>query len=187
MKKYGDYEQTQAATMGENEKLPVGGHICKILKVTVEDKHYGQLLRIGFDISEGESSGFYDRQYKRKKEFNADAKWPGMYYQTVREEDLRFFKGFMQAIEKSNPNFTWDWDEKKLAGKLFGGVFGEEEYEGMDGQVRASVKCRYVTTVEKIREGVNAPEIKRLQGKSDSFGSYSSYGQEVDNTDDLPF
>lgn len=181
MKKYADYDQTEAFT-GEFERLTPGGHICVILKVVVEEKDYGHLMRIAFDIANGENEGFYDRQFKRKKQNNPDVKWPGMYYQTVKEEDLRYFKGFIQAIEASNPGYKWDWDEKKLAGKLFGGVFGEEEYLANDGKIKTSVKCRYIRTVEQIKAGVEIPETKRLQTNPGNFG------QEIPFTDDdIPF
>lgn len=185
MKKYNDYNETEAYT-GDYEKLEAGGYICVILKVVVEDKDYGSLMRIAFDIADGEHEGFYDRQFKRKKQNNADAKWPGMYYQTIKSDDLRYFKGFMASVEKSNSGYTWDWDEKKLVSKLFGGIFGEEEYIGNDGQVKTSVKCRFVTSVEKVKEGVKIPEVKRLQNNSMST-STNQYGQEVSLDDDIPF
>jgi hypothetical protein len=143
-------------------------------------------MRIAFDIADGEHEGFYDRQFKRKKQNNADAKWPGMYYQTIKEDDLKYFKGFITVIENSNPGYKWDWDEQKLKGKIFGGVFGEEEYTGNDGQVKTSVKCRFVASVDRIKEGVKIPEIKRLQGNSATINS-NQFGHEVSLDDDIPF
>lgn len=162
MKRYENYETTEAFT-GDYEQLEPGGHICKILKVVLEEKAYGHLLRIGFDIAEGEHEGYYRRRFEHSQENNADAKWPGMYYQTVKAEDLRYFKGFMTTIEASNPGYKWDWNETKLKGKLFGGLFGQEEYIANDGQVKLSTKCRYIRTVEQTEKGVDVPEIKRLK------------------------
>lgn len=184
MKKYSDYDQVEGFS-GEYERLQPGGYICVILKVAVEEKDYGHLMRIGFDIADGPSEGYYDRQFKRRKQNNSEVKWPGMYYQTIREDDLRYFKGFIQAIEQSNSNYQWDWDERKLIGKLFGGVFGEEEYLANDGSVKTSVKCMYVRSVAQIRKGVNIPEVKRL--KTQGYTSHESYGHEVSMDDDIPF
>lgn len=185
MKRYDGYEKAEAFT-GEYETLEPGGYICKILKVVVEEKHYGHLLRIGFDIAEGENKGFYKRQFERRKENNPDVKWLGMYYQTVKEDDLRYFKGFIVTIEKSNPGFVWDWDENKLVGKLFGGVFGEEEYE-YNGEIRTSVKCMWVKTVEQIRNGdFQVPEIKRLKTKVYKDTSTDSGWTDIDD-EGLPF
>ena len=163
MRKYEGYEQAEAFT-GEFETLEPGGYVCKILKVQTEERYYGTLLRIGFDIAEGEHEGYYRRRFDQKKQYDENAKWPGMYYQTVRQDDLRYFKGFITSIEASNPGFKWDWDEKKLVGKLFGGIFGEEEYEKQNGEIGTIVKCGFVRSVDAIREGkFKVPEIKRLQ------------------------
>jgi hypothetical protein len=109
-----------------------------------------------------------------------------MYYQTVKESDLRYFKGFITAIEQSNTGFKWDWDEKKLVGKLFGGIFGEEEFTGNDGEVKTSVKCRYAASISKIKEGVKIPEVKKLQNNSAGV-NIRQYGHEVNLDDDIPF
>lgn len=185
MKKYDGYEQAEAFT-GDYETLKAGGYVCKILKVKAEDKDYGTLLRIAFDIVEGEHKTFYNRQFEKKKESNPDAKWPGMYYQTIKESDLKYFKGFMSAIENSNPGFKWDWDEKKLVGKLFGGIFGEEEYLKNDGSVGTSVKCKQVRSVDKIRSGdFKVPDKKCL---GDAHEASNGGFQQVGDLDDLlPF
>jgi hypothetical protein len=185
MQKYDGYDKAVAFT-GDFETLAAGGYVCKILKVTSEDKDYGTLLRIGFDIAEGEHKDFYKRSFERKKLTNSDAKWGGMYYQTVKQDDLKYFKGFMTAIEGSNSGFKWDWDEKKLVGKLFGGLFGEEEYERNDGEVGKSVKCKQVRTADKIRTGdFTIPEIKRLSGSSTSSNHVDMTDSEIDS--ELPF
>jgi hypothetical protein len=183
MKKYDGYDNAEAFT-GDYEQLEPGGYVCQILKVVSEEKDYGHLLRIGFDIVEGEHKEFYKRQHARKKETNPQAKWPGMYYQTVKEDDLRYFKGFIVAIESSNPGFKWAWDEQKLVGKLFGGVFGQEEYiiqQGKRaGEIGLSTKCRFIRTIEQVRNGVDIPEVKQLNG------GHANTPVEVDESD-LPF
>jgi hypothetical protein len=184
MKKYDGYDQAEAFT-GDFEQITLGGHICKILKVTIEDKDYGQLMRIGFDIAEGEDKDFYKRQFNNAVKSNPDAKWRGMYYQTIKEDDLRFFKGFITVLENSNSGFKWDWDEKKLVGKLFGGVFGQEEYLNDKNEIKISTKCVFVRSTDQIRKGVPVPEIKRLKNTQSSNAPTSFYDNA--NTDDLPF
>ncbi|MCK9599235.1 MAG: hypothetical protein M0R06_09360 [Sphaerochaeta sp.] len=190
MKKYEEYDEAEAFT-GEYERLEPGGYVCKILQVKCEEKPYGHLLRIGFDIEEGEHEGFYKRQFDRRKEKAPDTKWPGMYYQTVNPEYMGYFKGFMLAIENSNPGFEWNWDEKTLKDKLFGGVFGEEEYLGNDGGIKTSVKCMYITTIDNIMNGnFKVPDIKRLDTRSSDSGSKysdSTYYNLSEDDDELPF
>ncbi len=154
------------------------------MKVQAEEKDYGTLLKIAFDIAEGEHEGYYKRRFESKKQSNPDAKWPGMYYQAAKQDDLRYFKGFITSIEASNPGFKWNWDEKKLVGKLFGGIFGEEEYEKTDGSIGTIVKCRFVRSVDAIREGkFKVPEKKRLQPSSLNEPNYTTQ----DILDELPF
>ena len=193
MKKFDNYDQTEAFT-GEYESLPAGGYICKILQVKAEEpepgtKNYDTLLRIGFDIAEGENKDFYKRLFDRKKASKPDAKWPGMYYQTIKQDDLRYFKGFITAIENSNSSFVWDWDERKLKDKLFGGVFGEEEYEitlgKRAGEIGTSVKCAWVRSVDEIRKGnFKVPEVKRITRKATTSDGFYPV---ADSDDDLPF
>jgi hypothetical protein len=174
---------------GDYEKLEVGGYICKILKVTVDNKQYGECLTIAFDIAEGERKGYYRRRFDAAKLANPQgAKWTGYYYQTINRdsEKIKYFKGFIGAVEKSNPGYKWDWNEKSLEGKLFGGVFGEEEYEAKDGTVKTSVKCRFVRSVDHVRNGVDIPECKKL-----TTVAVPSYGgaelKPMDDSDELPF
>ena len=195
MRKFDGYEQTESFA-GEYESLEPGGYVCKILQVQAVEpepgtKKYDTLLRIGFDIAEGDKAGFYRRTFDRKKESNPDAKWPGMYYQTIKADDLRYFKGFITAIENSNPGYIWDWDEQKLKGKLFGGVFGEEEYEMKQGkragEISTSVKCMWVRSAEQIRSGnFTVPDVKRLKKDSKPSSGFSSISDTLDD-DELPF
>jgi hypothetical protein len=160
MRRYENYDSTEAINT-DRESLEPGGYICRILRVQSEEKEYGTLLRIAFDIDEGDHKGYYRRMFNHKCESNPAAKWSGMYYQTVKEDDLRYFKGFITAIENSNKGYTWDWDEKKLVGKIFGGVFGQEEFQ-KDGKILLTTRCRFVRSVDQIRKGVTIPSIKRL-------------------------
>ena len=72
-------------------------------------------------------------------------------------------KGFTTAIENSNKGYTWDFDEKKLKGKIVGLVLGEEEFLNSSGKVRTRTYVAAVRSVDVIRDGkFEVPEIKRL-------------------------
>lgn len=185
MRRYDNYDATKAIT-GDFETLQPGGYICVIKNVRCEEKPYGELMTIEFDIAEGDKKGFYQKKFMESTDRVGimNSKWQGKLYQTIKPDDLRFFKGFMTSIENSNQGFKWDWDEKKLEGKLFGGVFDEEEYRNDKGEVKAIVKCRQVRTVQSIREGkYKLPGIKKLP---DSQGP-AVFNIDVTNTDDCPF
>ena len=176
--KYAGYQDVQGVT-GDIEVIEPGAYVCRIKKVSVEEKTYGDLLVIEFDIAEGPRAGFYQRK------FDAFQKWTGVYYQTAMKdpEKMKFFKGFITAIEKSNDGFTWNWNEQELVGKYFAGVFAEEEYRNNEGEIKVSCKCRSVRSMDQLREGkIKIPEIKRLEVENTGFVAVG----EVSN-DELPF
>ena len=191
MKKFDGYDKAEAIT-GDYEKMEAGGFVCRILQIKAETpepgtKNYDTLLRIGYDIAEGDRAGFYKRQFDRKKQTNADAKWPGMYYQTIKSDDLRYFKGFITAVEQSNTGFKWDWDEQKLKNKLFGGIFGEEEYKGNDGKIHTSIKLQWVRSADKIRSGDYAIPEKKVSSGGNKGSTSAGFNPAIDEDDSLPF
>jgi len=169
MNKPEGYDQEQAFT-GDYKSVTPGGHICKIQGARIETTRDGaDILVVAFDIVEGPCANFYTEQFDRAIIGNKDAKWQGTYRQFVDGSGLKFFKGMITAIENSNSGYKWNWDEKTLKGKLFGGVFGQEEWLNKEGKIKLSTKCRFIRSVEQIRKGVDVPEIKRLQG-ANQFG-----------------
>lgn len=185
----------EAQEYGEFGKLDLGGHICKILQAKVESYDWGSVLILLFDIHEGsKADGFYKRNFDSQGE---NKKWKGTFRQNISVENptedkelktLRGFKTLINAIEKSNSGYKWNWDEQTLKGKLFGGVFGRKEYE-FDGKSGFYTTCRFVKTVDAIKAGVEVPEDWLLQKKNSSF---SVTGLDEDfhlmaDDDDIPF
>lgn len=189
------YDEAQAIT-GEYETLEAGGYICKIVNAKIETSQNGnKMLVIAFDINEGEHKNFYQRRFEELKKANNDpnnqVKYPnnGIYRIVLeRESTAGFMKGLITSVEASNANFKFEWDkkdnEKTLKDKLFGGVFGEEEYEKMDGKIGTSVKLRWIRSVQAIEDGnYKIPDKKCLNKKSDNI-----FNTDVGNDDDdLPF
>lgn len=161
---------------GSFEKLPVGGYIVKILAVDdVPEKEY---LKIFFDINEGEKKGFFTKAFK--EDTRPEKKWPnaGSFIRSYKEKALPMFKGFTNAIENSNKNYSWNFDEKSLVNKVVGIVVGEEEYLNQKGQVRKRTYVSAVRSVDTIKKGdFTMPELKKLdatkvstsQTKQDDF------------------
>ena len=149
-------------------KNPVGGFICEIK--SVEDFPEKEYLRIGFDIAEAVSDDqkeFVGMYEKRKKERGFDYPKTIVSYKESNETALRFFKGFVTAIETSNEGYKFQYEEQTLVGKRIGFVIGEEEYEGKDKNDMPKVKVRiYVASrhsVQAIRNGdFEVPEFKKL-------------------------
>ena len=170
MQKINDWDNVQAA--GEFERLELGGHVCKIFKAEETTTSKGsRALKLYFDISDGKQAGYFKKSFDGST--YADKKWPmgGTYMQLTEGKSASFFKGMITAIEKSNNGYKWAWDESTLKGKLFGGVFGREQYRNTStGELKFSTKCMQIRSTEGIQD-VPAPEDKLIK---ESSGGYAS-------------
>ena len=191
MEKIEGYETAQALT-GEYERLKPGGYICKIIAAKEEKSKSGnRMLTLALDIDDGEYKGFFMKRFeelkKGKTDPNQEIKYPNtaIYHQMLEGNDkaIGFLKGLMTSLEASNANFKWDWDEKKLVGLRCGGIFGEEEYERLDGSIGTSCKIKFIRTTKCIKEeNFKIPELKKLPTRGDA----AEFSGAADN-DDLPF
>lgn len=186
MKKIEGYDEAQALT-GEYELLEAGGYICKIISAKVEkSKTNKEMLVIAFDIAEGEHKDYFKRRYEGNTSF--DRKWPtnGVYRQMLEGENaIGYLKGLMTSLEASNQNFKWNWDESKLKGLKFGGLFGREQYEANDGTLKFATKLQFIRSVEKIKNNdFKIPEDKLLNRKNNELnGEFITVGED----EELPF
>lgn len=170
-----DWDTAQAFTGENQQQLTPGGHILRVMGMKQEMSRNGKpMLVVGFDIAEGsELDGFYARLHERKKEYDANAKWAGtiryMLYGKDGTSTNGFFKGFIKALEESNPGYRWNWDERSVAGKMVGMVFGEEEYRKQDGSIGTSVKAQMARSVQAIRDGVEVPAKKTIKEEPQTY------------------
>ncbi|MCI8332635.1 MAG: hypothetical protein HFE78_07405 [Clostridiales bacterium] len=187
MKPINNYESIQKIT--EPEKLPVGGYIIDIFGAKEITYSWGSVLEFKFDIAEGEYKNFYTNQYSSSQ--TEDKKYKGVFRLNVPKGDgsemdewtARKFKTNLSAIEDSNPNFHWDWDETKLAGRKVGAVFFEKEWE-MDGRAGFYVTIHSLRAIEDIKNGnFKVPQPKLLKKKS----SEPDHAMEEPEMDDMPF
>ena len=187
MEKVQGYEEAQAIT-GEYEKLEAGGYICKIVSAKEEkSKSNKRMLVLALDILEGEKKDFFRNRFSENT--SPDKKWPaGAIYRQMLEGEKAagYLKGLMTSLEASNEGFKWDWDEKKLANLKCGAIFGEEEYEKMDGSIGKSTKVKFIRTVKAIQEGnFKIPELKKLPQKGEAFEDFIN--SVTSDNQDLPF
>lgn len=159
MKKISGYDKIQES--GSFKRLGPGGYVVKLLDVTdVPDKEY---LKVSFDVCEGPEKDFFMNEFK--SDSREDKKWPnaGTFIRSYKEKALPMLKGFTGAVERSNTGYTWDFNEKKLKGKIVGLVLGEEEFLNSSGKVRTRTYVAAVRSVDIIRKGeFEIPELKRL-------------------------
>lgn len=188
MEKLQGYDEAQAIT-GEYEKLEAGGYICKIIQAKEETskKSGKRMLVLALDIIEGDKKDFFRKRFNEDN--RNDKKWPAgaIYRQMLEgEKSAGFLKGLMKSLEESNDGFKWNWEEEKLKDLKCGAIFGEEEYEKMDGSIGTSTKVKFIRTVKAIQEGnFKIPEIKKLPKKGEAFDDFISSVNSDD--DELPF
>ena len=169
-----DWDTAQAFTGESQQTLAPGGHIVRIANMRQETSRNGKpMLVVAFDIEEGsEFDGYYKRLHENKKKFDQGAKWGGvirfMLY-NAQGGTNGFFKGFIGALEESNPGFRWNWEERSVTGKLCGMVFGEEEYRKQDGSIGTSVKAQMARSVQAIRDGVEVPAKRCVKEEPQAF------------------
>ena len=206
--KFSDYDDIQVFEGGA--QLEPGGYELKIINAKVEQFTNCEILKVAFDIINNDKyAGFYSTRFKSAKAQNADAKWGGVFDVFIPKDDgtendgytKQAFKRFITSVERSNGGYTWNWDENSLKGKMFGGVFGREQFETKEGELKFAVKCRFPRSIESIRTGdfkipddklkKNAANTQQLSGMPQQFvaqdNSVLADYEEILSDGDLPF
>ena len=143
------------------KRLAPNGYIVKILKV--EDHLDKEYLKIYFDIVKGDDKGYFKKQYDG--DTRKERKWPnaGTFIRSYKDSAASMFKGFINAIEKSNKGYQWNFDEKTLVNKVVGLIIADEQYQNQKGQVRVRNYVAAVRSVETIEKGeYEIPALKEL-------------------------
>lgn len=195
MKRINNWEKQQASGT-QREVLPIGGYVVKIIgaKEVVYQGDNGPFsrLEVGFDICEGEYTGFFNEDYKAQDGYN-NQKWCGVIRLYVPTDDgserdewtKKKFKSFTNAVEDSNSGYAWDWDERTLKGKIVGILVRSEEWE-YDGKTGWKNKPFAFIPADDVRqEKFKMPADKPLDTKTVNTSSNDNGFSVVD--DDLPF
>lgn len=159
MKKIEGYDLVNEA--GEFKRLPAGIYGVKITNVVdVPEKEY---LEVYCDITKGAYTNYF------KSLVDSGLKDSSKSIRSYKTSALPFFKGFITAVEKTNPGYKWNWDEKTLIGKLVIAVFGEEEYKDTDGNIKVATKLVEFRSLEAYQQGkLVVPELKKLPVEEES-------------------
>lgn len=203
IKKFNDYDEIQV--FEGVAQIEVGGYELKIINAKVEQFTNCEILKVAFDIINNDKyAGFYSTRFKAAKAQNPEAKWGGVFDVFIPKDDgtendgytKQAFKRFMTSVERSNEGYVWNWDENSLKGKMFGGVFGREQFKTKEGDLKFTVKCRFPRSIESIRTGdFKIPDDKlikekQLSGMPQQYitqdSSLAEY-EEILGADDVPF
>lgn len=169
----------------EFERPTAGGYIMGITKV--EDVPEKEYLKLELDIAEGSLKNYY-RELFNKKGF-----WGCKTVKSYKESALPFFKAFITSIEKSNPGYKFNNDERTLVRKFVGVVLGEEEYQANDGTIKTRLYVAEFHSADKIRKGdYKVPPLKTLDSSKVKSKPQASVDMDVDfeeikDDEDLPF
>jgi hypothetical protein len=189
-KKPKDYDDVR---VGEPKILPAGGYVCKILKAEeTESKTHKPMLKVFFDIADGEYAGYFREMFQNWKASSDDpstVKWPFTGTKWIlllnnEGQTNRDFKSFCTALEDSGTD-VWKndtFDATSLKGAKLGIIFRREEHEYNGAASWRTVPWGF-RSVETIEDGTfNVPEDKALPEKTltdaDSFSAME---------DDIPF
>lgn len=175
LKKPEGWDKIEGIEFGDYESLELGGHEVVIKNAYEYTSRTGNTsLKIEVDIAGNDKqAGFFQRQYDSNN--NANKTWPSgaCKYISLKEEEncLKMFKGFTTSVEKSNPGYSWDFDEKSLVGKKLCGVFGLEQYERQDGTTGFATRLTQFRSLDKLNE-VKIPKIRLLNGTQIDYEEY---------------
>ena len=170
------WETIEAKEFGEYENLELGGHEIVILDAREHKSEFsGNIsLKISVDISGNDKQkGFFKKQYDENT--SADKKWPtgAVKYLSLKDEQLGFLKGFITALEKSNPNFKFNkkgtWEQ--LKNLKLAGQFGLEEYKKQDGTIGTATKLVQFRSLDKLKD-IKIPKVKKLDGSLVEYEDY---------------
>lgn len=183
------WETTEAKEFGEIERLELGGHELVILDAReYKSEISGNVsLKVSVDIGgKDKQKGFFQKQYDNNT--LSERKWPsaGCKYISLKDEQLGFLKGFITALEKSNPNFKFNkkgtWEQ--LKGLKIAGQFGLEEYEKQDGDIGTATKLVQFRSLDKLNE-IKIPKVKLLNGNMVEYEEYKKMNDENKQLNDL--
>ena len=172
MKPIDNYDEIQPYQKGR--KLPPGGYVVGIISAAEKTESWGRVLEIKFDIAEGDYRKFFTDDFEKSRFDNK--RYKGIHRLSLPNGDnpqddnfkASVFKANMEAIEASNPGFTWKWAESTLTGKKVGAIFFKKEYD-YNGKQGFFTTVHSFCSADDIRNGnFEIPPPKMLKQSSAS-------------------
>lgn len=199
MKVIENWNEVEAKGMEDFKSLPVGAYECIIRKAEVyTNPNSGkESFKVQVDIASGEYKEYFQNRFDNNP--NSTKVWDNnsTRYLAFQGDNIAYFKGFITCVENSNANYTWDWDETKLAGKKICGIYQYEEYEKQDGTKGVKVRLNKFRSIDKIKEIEVSNSVKLLDGSYVDYEEYKNnkavataeevFGSSIVETDAMPF
>lgn len=182
------------------ERLELGGHKGIIIKAEEYTSDFSgkKSLKVYVDTaSDDKQPEYFKKQYEN--DTRIDRKYPNRAIKYVplgeEENQVKMLKAFITAYENSNNcQFDWNKDWEQLTGKKIGIIFGMEEYQNQEGELKTVNKLREFRSIDKV-DNVKIPKVKLLDGtyveyenytkKEESNDPFKDFGNTVEITDDI--
>lgn len=172
------YEKSEAKEFGEFEVLELGGHEVVIMDAReyTSEQSGKTSLKVCVDVAgKDEQAGFFKKRYEESVKSDPKSKWPNgaTRYVSLADEQIAYLKGFITALEKSNPSFKFNlkgsWEQ--LKGLKCAAQFGLEEYTKQDGTLSTVTKLTQFRSLDKLNE-IQIPKVKKLDGTLVDYDDY---------------
>lgn len=175
LKRPENWDKIEGIEYGDYETLELGGHEV-VIKNAYEytGKTGNTSLKVEVDIAGNDKqAGFFQKQFDNNNNANKTWSTGACKYISLKEEEncIAMFKGFTTSVEKSNPGYVWNFDEKTLIGKKLCGVFGLEQYEKQDGTTGFATRLTQFRSLDKLNE-VKIPKVRLLNGTQIDYEEY---------------
>ena len=192
----GEFNPRPAAEAGE--KLPAGVYLGKIMNAKEEVNGENRRLALQLEVTEGEYEGFYSRQYAQNQNGKYPAKYKGVLrlsvpkrgdeYENIQRNAL---ESAIWAIEDSNPDYHWNWDEKTLKGLKIAFVVREFDWCLDDGRTGTSTEIGKLASWQDAKEG-KVRLMKKRELKGEAKRKAEQAAQEISRMEealdeDIPF
>lgn len=170
------FNTTEAKELGEREVLELGGHELVIMDAREHTSEYSgnTSLKISVDVAGNDKQkGFFKKQYEENTA--PDKKWSNSAtkYLSLKDEQIAYLKGFITALENSNPSFKFNtkgtWEQ--LKGLKIAGQFGLEEYRKQDGSIGTATKLIQFRSLDKLKD-ITIPKVRLLDGSLVEYELY---------------
>ena len=166
---------------GDFPRLTPGGYVCVIKKVTDFPEDKDQFIEVEYDVVEGDCKNIALDAYERF------GNWSYKFRVYYRQKSLGFFKHFVSAVEKTNPNFTFNFDNINcLVNKGIGLVIGTRQYYGRDGSLKEAPDVQDYCTANDVREDA-LPSSPKVREPRNAPPTVPAAAPEEFNPDELPF
>jgi hypothetical protein len=190
MKAFNGYEpKYQAAGGGKFEPLPPAAYVGRIYGAKADD----QALTLQLDVTEGEFAQYYHKRFEADKDSPFGQKYKGMFRLNLPnggqydDINIRIFNSAIGAIEMSNPNYHWDWNEAGLKGKAVGINVRNKEWSYNDMEGWTTEIGRLESIPELLAGRVKVMKDRPLNKQETAATTDAQNGFTAVETSELPF